>query len=64
MTLRVSVCTSRLYNGKLSLYASLTLGRRTSFVSRWDTERVTRKPTDWFMFRGRYMTLYGGSWTV
>lgn len=50
----------RLYNGRLSLYASLTVGRRHWFVSRWDSVRVLPQPGTRELWRGPEMTWYAG----
>lgn len=56
---QVSATIGRLYNGRRSFYASLHLGSRFWFVSRWDTARVDRKHFD--IWRGPVMTWYAGA---
>ena len=51
----------RLYNGRRSVYLSVTLGRRTWFVSRWDTVRVLPKVRNVDLYRGAVMTWYAGA---
>lgn len=58
----VNVSISLLYNGCRSFYASVAIGNRRLFVSRWDTERVTLKPGQIDIWRGPIMTWYAGSW--
>lgn len=57
---RITLTTMRLYNGRRSVYASITLGRRSWFVSRWDTARVARKAGHVDLWRGPLMTWYAG----
>lgn len=40
MRFSISLTTGRLYNGHRSLYAKVEIGRRTWWISRWDTARV------------------------
>lgn len=44
MRLAIDVSTDRLYNGRLSVYIALRLGRRTLWLSRWDAPRVLPYP--------------------
>jgi hypothetical protein len=60
LALRLNIM--RLYNGRRSFYASLTIGRRRFFVSRWDSVRVhpIPLPGQFTIHRGPVMTWYGG----
>lgn len=64
MNLEMKLHTMRLDNGRLSLYAAVTVGKTTYFISRWDTARVTLKRRQHNLYRGESMTLYCGSFTV
>lgn len=61
MEFGVRATISRLYNGRRSVYVSLQLGRRSWFLSRWDTARVTLKPAEINIWRGPVMTWYAGT---
>ncbi len=54
----------RLYNGKLSVWASIKLNKRTFFLSRWDTARVDHKPRTFFLSRRSLMTWYVGTFAA
>lgn len=64
----------KLYNGWRSVYLQLTIGRRSWFVSRWDTARVrpagvvvcpsastTSRTRTIDLHRGALMTWYAGA---
>jgi hypothetical protein len=53
-----------LYNGKHSLWLSLTIGCRTWFLARWDSTRVTLKTGDFVLRRGAEMCWYVGTWAL
>lgn len=72
MLVEVKVHTTRLRipgdprDGRLTVYASVRLGRRTWYLSRWDSLRVRRDrgeagPTiRWVVGQGQVMCWYGG----
>ena len=60
----IGINVMQLYNGRRSFYGHLKIGRRTWFVSRWDTDRVTLKPGSIDLWRGPVMTWYAGTWIV
>jgi hypothetical protein len=62
--LELGVSIMRLYNGRRSLYASLTIGRRTWFISRWDSVRVLPKAYTFDIYRGPEMCWYAGTWRL
>lgn len=57
---RITGRTSTLYTGRRSFYASIGIGKRTIFLSRWDTARVD-PAKHWQIRRGPIMTWYAGS---
>ena len=50
----------RLYNGRRSVWLSVTVGPWRWWLSRWDSVRVDAKPGQWVFCRGPVMTWYGG----
>jgi hypothetical protein len=58
---RITGRIAHLYNGRRSFYASIGIGKRTIFLSRWDTARVdARKRGTVQISRGPIMTWYAG----
>jgi hypothetical protein len=74
LILSVSLTTGRLRindqrNGRRTWYGSVTIGRRTWFVSRWDTIRVrpyqgSSQRRNYMIHVGPIMSWYCGSWSV
>lgn len=58
--LAIDVSSMRLYNGRLSLYLSVTVWQTTFFLSRWDSDRVRAKPLQFDLWRGPIMCWYVG----
>ena len=49
---RIQISARRIYNGRWSVFAALTIGRVTWWIQRWDTARISAKPRTIVLWRG------------
>lgn len=73
MNLDVSLGSMKLYNGRRSYAAHITVNRRSLGLYRWDTQRIPPNgtPAPWTarrwhfdLWRGAVMTWYLSGWTI